>query len=359
MRPAILILSLVLLLFPMMAAAIEYHGENTIYEDTVWQGEVLIDGILTIAMGATLEIRPGTRIRFTRIDTNGDGIGESEIFAQGRFVALGSKAEPIVFTSAEKNPAPGDWGALNMMMSENGENLLENCLVEYAYRGFHSHFSVARLRSSTFRQNQRGAQFQESTVSISDCDFTGNFNGLQFRDSRVLLENSRIIDNHWGIRAVFVDLQMRGSRVEGNQINGISLRDSKLQLQDNLVIDNRRGIYLQRSNGSVSGNRITGNHEHGIYLEESSVEVQGNLIGSNGRSGLKLLDAAGLIENNRIENNAEFTIYSAGAEDFRVGPNWFGDAARRPDLMDGRSREGLGLLLVAPALLRQPEVRIF
>ncbi len=350
---------ILLLLLPSLAAAIEYHGENTIFEDTVWQGEVLIDGILTVAMGATLEIRPGTRVRFTRIDTNGDGIGESEIFAQGRFIARGTAEQPIIFTSAAQNPAPGDWGTLNMMLSEAGENLLENCLVEYGYRGFHAHFSLARLRSSTFRYNQRGAQFQESTVSIEDSEFSHNFNGLQFRDSQVDIKNSRILNNHWGIRAVFVELQMEGTRVEGNRINGVSLRDSKLQLRNNLIVDNRRGLYLQRSSGKLSGNRITNNREHGIYLEESVAEIQGNLISGNGRSGLKTHDSGGQVENNRIEHNGEFSFYNSGTDDFEIGGNWYGSSVRLPQLMDGRSRAGLGMLQVAPPLTRQPEVKIF
>ncbi len=350
------LLIILLLLFPLSSVALEYHGENTIFKDTIWQGEVLIDGILTIAMGATLEIRPGTRVSFTRIDLNGDGIGESELFAQGRFIALGTQDKPIIFTSAEVNPVPGDWGALNMMVSENGENLLEHCLVEYGYRGFHSHYSIARLDSSTFRYNQRGAQFQESTVTINDCDFSHNFNGLQFRDSKVVIENSRVVGNLWGIRAVFVELQMSGSQVEANRINGISLRDSKVQLRDNQVSDNRRGIYLQRSDAKITGNRITQNREHGIYLEDSIASVQGNLIRSNGRSGLKILAADAVIENNRIENNFEFTIYNAGDDDLHVGPNWYGSVSKKPELMDGRSREGLGLLHVAPSLVRKPEV---
>jgi len=352
-------LLIILLLFPVAATAVEYHGESTIYEDTVWQGEVLIDGILTIAMGATLEIRPGTRVRFSHIDNNGDGIGESELYAQGRFIALGTPEEPIIFTSAAKYPAPGDWGALNMMVSENGENQLANCLVEYGYRGFHSHYSISALRSSTFRYNQRGAQFQESTVSIRDCDFSHNFNGIQFRNSKVVLENSRITDNNWGIRAVYVELQMNGTRIERNRTNGISLRDSKLQMYDNTVVDNRRGIYLQRSQGKLIGNSIKHNREHGIYLEDSIVDVQANLIGSNGRSGLKVLDAEGLIEDNRFEQNTEFTFYNAGTEDFHVGPNWYGNLGRKPTLMDGHSREGLGLLLVSPSLSRRPEVKAF
>lgn len=347
------------LLFSGQAWALEYHGENTIFEDTVWQGDVLIDGILTIAMGATLEIRPGSRIRFVRVDTNGDGIGESEIFAQGRFLAQGTVEQPIIFTSAEKNPAPGDWGAVNMMMSEEGENLFEHCLVEYGYRGFHSHFSTARLRSSTFRHNQRGAQFQESTVLISACNFINNFNGLQFRDSKVIMSETQVSSNHWGVRAVFVELEMRNNTIEGNLTNGVSLRDSKVNLHGNRISDNRRGIYLQRSRGEISSNLITENREHGIYLEESIADVQGNLIKQNGRTGLKILDFDGRIENNGISRNGEFSFYNAGQEDFSIGSNWYGEGGSQAVLMDGLSREGLGLLKLAPPLLQQPEVSTF
>jgi parallel beta-helix repeat protein len=352
-------LLLLLLLVPCLARALEYHGENTIYEDSVWQGEVLIDGILTVAMGATLEIRPGTRVRFVRQDSNGDGIGESELFAQGRLIARGTAKNPVVFTSAAADPRPGDWGALNMMMSEEQGNLLEHCLVEYAYRGFHAHFSTAQLRSSTFRYNQRGAQFQESTVSIEDCDFSQNFNGLQFRDSKVQLRDSRINANYWGVRAVFVELEMENCQVAGNRVNGVNLRDTQLQLKNNRILDNRRGIYLQRSQGILNANLIEANREHGIYLEDSSVDVRHNLIRGNGRSGVKTLGAEGTIAQNSIVGNGEFAIYNAGSDDLSVGPNWFGRADATPELMDGRAREGLGRILLAPILTQQPEVGSF
>ena len=47
-------------------ATLVYQGEQTLYNDTVWSGDILVDGILTVATGATLEIRPGTQVRFTR-----------------------------------------------------------------------------------------------------------------------------------------------------------------------------------------------------------------------------------------------------------------------------------------------------
>ena len=89
-------------------------------------------------------------MRFTRFDSNGDGIGEHELFAQGRLLAQGSAAAPILFTSAQPEPQPGDWGALNLMTSEDPPSLLEHVTVEYGYRGFHAHFSRAELHDCSF-----------------------------------------------------------------------------------------------------------------------------------------------------------------------------------------------------------------
>ena len=128
-----LFLVLISLLLPLSAVAGEaqvYRGDQSLFEDTLWDCEILIAGLLTVAAGVTLEIRPGSRVSFTRFDSNGDGIGEHEIFSQGTIRVLGTKEEPVLFTSAEANPRPGDWGAINMMVSEE-ENFLEHCNVEY------------------------------------------------------------------------------------------------------------------------------------------------------------------------------------------------------------------------------------
>jgi len=339
----ILRLLLILLLLPLPAEALlHYQGETSLFQDTVWEGEVLIDGILTVAMGTTLEIRPGTVIRFTRYDSNADQIGEREIFIQGRLLARGTPEQPIFFTSAEQNPRVADWGAINMMMSELEPNIIEHCLVEYAYRGFHSHFSRAELRHSRFRFNQRGAQFQESDVLIDNCEFSHNFNGLQFRDSKVTLSNSKIFSNNWGIRAVFVDLQLRDSEIDENRLNGISLRDSTAVLSNNRISANRRGLYLQRSRCVARDNQLVGNREHGIYLEDSLVELVGNRIADNGRSGLKVRDSGGEVENNRFASNHQLTLVNDGEEDFLLGQNHY---ATPPVILDRMLRPQLGRIL--------------
>lgn len=345
-------LLLLFLLLPLPAQALlHYQGETSLYQDTVWEGEVLIDGILTVAMGVTLEIRPGTTVRFARYDSNADQIGEREIFLQGRLLARGTAAEPIVFTSAEKNPRMADWGAVNIMMSEIEPNIIEHCLFEYAYRGFHAHFSNAELRQSRFRYNQRGAQFQESDIVIEDCQFDNNFNGLQFRDSTVRLVRSKIMNNNWGVRALYVNLQMEDSLVLANRINGISLRDSEFALQGNRIAANRRGFYLQRSRGTARGNQIVGNLEHGIYLEDSLVDLTRNRIADNGRSGIKVQRAGGEVVDNQFAANHQQTFVNDGEADFTVAENWY---AGSPVILDHKLRPERGKIIMAPPLVVPP-----
>ena len=331
--------------WPLWAAeALVYRGEQTLYQDTTWSGDILIDGILTVASGTTLEIRPGTTVRFTRLDSNADGVGEHEIFSQGTLRVLGSVEQPVLFTSAETSPKPGDWGAINMMVSE-AENLLQHAIVEYGYRGFHAHFSQARLQDSLFRQNLRGAQFQESRVILEGCEFRDNLNGIQFRDSRVLMTGCTISGSHWGLRCVYSDLQLTGTLITGNLINGANIRDGTLVARQNRILGNRRGLFLQRSQGEVFGNDLSGNSEHGIFLEDSTVEVVGNRLSGNGRAGVRWLNSQGRLARNHIVDNGVYALINDGTSTLFARNNWWGtvDPANiLAAIRDGRDRPGLG-----------------
>ena len=351
---------LFLLLWPGIAwgGELVYHGEQTLLSDTVWDGSVLVDGILTVPVGVTLEIRPGSVVRFTRNDSNGDQIGEHEIFVQGTFLALGTTAAPIRFTSAAARPQAGDWGAINMMASEQ-DNRLEHCVVEYAYRGFHAHFARGRLSDSEFRQNTRGAQFQESTVTIEGCRFVSNLNGLQFRDSTVELHDTLIAGNYWGLRCVYSLLTMRGCSIEGNRVNGANLRDSTLFAEHNRLTGNRKGLYLQRSKGRIRKNLIAGNSEHGTLLEDSACDFIANRVTGNGRAGLRVLNAAVVLANNDFSGNGEYALINDGTTNVVAVGNWWG--ATDPVFLarlvrDGADRPGLGMVTVMPVLRAAPSI---
>ncbi len=333
-----------------------YVGENTIWKDTVWDGDVLIDGVLTVAPGVTLELRPGTTVRFTRFDSNNDQIGEHELFIQGHFLALGTAEQPILFTSAESTPVSGDWGAINMMASMS-ENLLQHCRVEYAYRGFHAHFGRARLDHSLFVNNRRGAQFQESDIQIDSCLFSDNLNGIQFRDSTVTITDSIVRGSYWGMRCVHSQVTMTDTLIENNLINGLNFKESIIELRRVSIINNRRGLYLQRSSGSIDRSTLVGNSEHGLFAEDSKAEVTASRITGNGRAGVRLLDAELSLHDNQITNNDLFALINDGSSDVQISGNWWGTAvpAEIDDLIrDGSDRPGLGLVNVVNPLTALP-----
>lgn len=313
---------------PAEAAAAVYQGESTLFTDTVWSGEVLIDGILTVAPGVVLEIRPGTVVRFTRMDSNQDGIGEHELFIQGRILAQGTAEQPVLFTSAEAAPVPGDWGALNMMASEEA-NLFSHCQIEYAYRGFHAHFAAAKLQHCLLRFNQRGVQFQESEVEILDSRIIDNLNGLQFRNSTVNLVRLQVQGNYWGLRGVYSEIRLEDSTIAENLVNGANFRDSTLEFRGNRVAGNRKGLYLQRSQGRVEGNLFTDNSEHGIFLEDSQADVVGNLVTGNGRAGVKVVNSQGLFQGNRLEQNGEYALVNDGQGAVTAQGNWWGQRSNQ------------------------------
>ncbi len=350
------ILIALLLGLPASALALVYQGEQTLYEDTLWQGEVLIDGILTVAPHVRLEIRPGTRVSFTRIDSDGDGIGESELYIQGIFSARGTLDAPIVFGSAARNPAPGDWGAINMMASTE-DGLMEHCIVEYGYRGFHAHFAGATIRSSLFRRNYQALQFQDSRLRLEELEIRDNHNALQFRDSEVSISGALIQDNLWAVRALYSSLEMENVLLAGNRFNGLNLRESFLLARNSRIENNRRGLYLQQSEAEIKGTLIRGNLEHGILLENSIIFSELSSISDNGRSGVKWIDSHGSFRQSVFEDNGEYALFNDGPTKADVRNNWWGTTVpERIDAMilDAADRPGRAGVDYSSFLLEPP-----
>lgn len=82
---------------------------RTLTADTIYT----LSGVVTVASGATLTVRPGTRV-----------VGDSAtpgsalvVLRGGRLVAVGTANTPIVFTSARSqgNRRPGDWAGIHII----------------------------------------------------------------------------------------------------------------------------------------------------------------------------------------------------------------------------------------------------
>ncbi len=178
---------------------LKYH-DHVIHEDTVWSGEVLIEGVVMVSRQATLTIKPGTEIRFKKIDRNNDGIGDSEIRVLGRVLAEGQPDSHILFESAEKNPGPMDWSYL-LIFASGKKSFMDYCRFRHAFSGVQVHFSTASISNSLFEKNNEGVRFGRTRLSIKQNLFRNNDVGIRFTrmEGPVIITQNEISANRIGI----------------------------------------------------------------------------------------------------------------------------------------------------------------
>jgi len=187
--------------------------------DETWKGEVRIRGSVVVPRGVTLTIEPGTVVRFEKLDVDGDGIGDSELYVEGNLVAEGAPGRPIVFTSAEKTPSARDWKYLFVNLSR--KTVLTRCVSEYAFSGVQIHFSRATVTRCLFRRNVDGFRFSTAEGTFSGNRMTENVYGVRYeeRNSNAVLSRNDITGNKVGIFCVMEStgkVTIRGNRIHGN-----------------------------------------------------------------------------------------------------------------------------------------------
>jgi parallel beta-helix repeat protein len=292
----------------------------TISKDTEWSGIVLVKGDVYVEPGVTLTIAPGTIVKFKRIDETSDQnlfdidspyYPQAELIIRGRLIAKGTDKKKITFTSAEPDPRPADWGAVNFLGS-NG-NIIEHCKFTFAYNGIHAHGSSARIAHSEFVQNGVGVSFKSEEEAL----------GVEWFGRRSSLI---VTDNYF-------------ARNKG----GIGFRNSDAVITHNEIIDNKFFGLFPKENvtAEISKNEITGNKK-GIYLYQAR--------------GLKLT-------NNNIYDNADYNISVAEAQDYDImAPNnWFGTVNRdkiEAMIFDKNDDSELGRVHYEPFLDRPVEWKL-
>ncbi len=181
-----------------------------------WSGERRIANYVEIPAGVTLLIAPGTTLRFAFIDRDGDGIGDAGLHVLGRIEAVGTPTAPIVFTSAEADPQPGDWQGL--VFDASKDNLFLESRFEYAQHALHAHFSSARLERCRLERNIEGTRLGNSSFTLERCLVRGNISkGLNFFGCSNIIRRNLITGNTDGVFLFETDTN---SVVEANNIVG-------------------------------------------------------------------------------------------------------------------------------------------
>jgi len=177
-------------------------GDTVINAEETWSGTVRINGVVTVKKGGSLTILPGTKVLFVRKDIDGDGIGDAEILVEGKLIARGTVAAPIIFSSAEEKPQPADWKYLYLDFARQAD--IEYIISEYAYSGIQVHFCKAKIKNSVFRHNIDGVRFSTVNIEVTGNRIYGNRHGIRYeeRRSRAEVSGNDIRNNKIGIFAV-------------------------------------------------------------------------------------------------------------------------------------------------------------
>lgn len=354
------------------------YGDEALLGTTIWQGRVAVNGIIRVPENSRLIILPGTLVEFSRKDTNNDTIGENGILIQGGIVAKGTRENPIIFRSAEKQRRMGDWDSINIMNSDKAQNLIEYCQIEDAYRGLHFHFAQVAVSDAVIRNNYRGVQFQESSVAISRSFFYGNKSAFQSRDSEITFMNNAIYRNYTGMNIFRNSITMKDSVVRNNYQEGVRVREGLPVLEGNLMDGNRHGLMVSDAvYGTYSRNIITHNMESGISLRNTdALEISGNVVQANGMNGINIQDSAAAIQGNLISDNGErgigvqsfqgaitgnillknklYNLGIDGAADVAARLNWWGEEDLEKTIYDQKDDPSKGRAEVLPVLDTSP-----
>ncbi len=291
------------------AARADTAVSGSITADTVWTLEnspyVVVSDITVRGLNngdtAGLTIEPGVEVRFAA--GTGLYVGATGYYTTyyGWLDARGTEAEPIVFTSDNDTPLPGDWKALYFRAQSVDDNThLEHCIVEY---GGASHSAGIYLASTDFR-------IMNSVVRHSS-DAGIRINGAFV--SRIGEENGGNEFAYNATYGVFLETSDALPSIHDNQFHhngGPALRvASNNDVQRNAFWENGRDI-IEVIGGAVT-NGPTWTDQGVPYVVLANLTVQGQNNGDTAglilEPGVELRFAAGM--GLYIGNTGYYTAY--------------------------------------------------
>ncbi len=159
----------------------------------------IVVGDISIVGDSLLAIEAGVEIRFD---------GFYQFVAYGVLSAIGTEAEPILFTSNATTPNPGDWYNIDL----NDSSIIQYCIVEYAGQPepATNRFAIrlsgsSEVLNNVIRHNNVsgiGAMFESSVIRYNliydnSTDFFVGA-GIYSQWSSAKIENNTIADNNFG-----------------------------------------------------------------------------------------------------------------------------------------------------------------
>jgi Right handed beta helix region len=320
----------------------------TLVEDTVWRGNVLVEGGLTVAPQITLTITPGTVVRFVALSAE-KSEARPALLVQGRLVAQGSADQPILFTGSGKEPAGVTWQGILLVGSEKS-NLLEHVRIKEAMVGIDALFSRLTVKSVWADRCGTGFRVQDSLFEALGGLVAGCGIGLHLIDAEAAVRGVQVQRNRQGVVCRRGSIVLQSNEIATNEKDGVLIYGSRLNLEQNKIVQNGIGLVVEGGEGTVRGNRIAHQQGNGVQLTNARIRFQNNLVTGNGATGLLVRDGRAVAFGNALHANGGFDLMNEGQEEFRAPGNWWGG----DEPLVGKRLGGTGAVIVTPILSQAP-----
>jgi parallel beta-helix repeat protein len=203
---------------------------------------------LTVPAGLTLTVEPDTTIW---------GRSSSELRVEGYLSAVGTAAQPIVFTSAQ-DTAGYQWSGL---VFDGGSGNLEHATVRYGgnpnsvsepYYNWGANITARNVPAGTLR------------IASSQVLTSTSYYGLYAADSHVVVSDTLF-------SGVGYSAALYATGVSTVTVTGATVQNNP-----------GYGIYLNGADAAtLTGNTIRANNGGGVYLNNSDAALRGNIIREN------------------------------------------------------------------------------
>ncbi len=257
-------------------------GEITSSE--TWSGTVFLSGDVTVTPTGNLTILPGTRIECDpRADDRFGGTNQSRIeliIDNGTLNAIGTEANPILFTAGvlgTNPPARGDWYGIRISSSSA---TLRYCIIEFGKEGLRVEGGTPVVEYCDFRKNEWNGVGVVTSATLSDCIARENSTGIgayQYRPTTIVLSRCALQNNGTGLSCGTTNFIL-GCTIQSNSALGmVAQNTANLGAQVTALV-------ISVSNSTVSANLGPGLQVWNYAFENAYpvlVDVSQSLINSN------------------------------------------------------------------------------
>ena len=200
--------------------------------DETWVAEktYIVRGTLEIPSDITLQILPGTTVKFGRdalIKVRG-------VLKVGTPVLAEDLGEKVFMTSDAIGPQSGDWVGILFDHTHGAESFLRGAVIEYATVAVDIRTSSPTVVDCTLRSNETAVALDGSNAIIQHNDILNNDIGISTigRQTRPRIQKNNITRNRTGIICENVQ-----SIIVENNLNG-NVHSLSLQVKFHLAVSN-------------------------------------------------------------------------------------------------------------------------